>query len=161
MDEGLLKNNGWFNRWLRENGSLVGVVAYMLVVIALIFMCSSCSTKTRIEYRDRYIDNYITQIVHDTVREQSSDSVYHEIIVRNDTVYNTKYNEKIRYRDRVVERTDTCWRDSVVTEYKETTKEVKYVPKVYKWAMGIAILTILFAAFKIYRKIKGKTGWIG
>lgn len=155
MDEELLKNNGWFNRWIRENGSLIGVVAYMLVVIALIFMCSSCSTKTRIEYRDRYIDNYITQIVHDTVREQSSDSVYHEIIVRNDTVYNTKYKERIKYRDRVVERTDTCWRDSVVTEYKETVKEVRHVPTIYKYAMFIAIAALLFVGFKIYKKIRG------
>lgn len=155
-----LRERSWCEYEISERGGCIGFIIYAIIILCLVLMCAGCQTKNKIEYRDNVVDHYITNVVHDTLRENTSDSVYHEVVVRNDTVYNTKYKEKIKYRDRVVERHDTCWRDSVVTEYKETTKEVRYIPKVYKWAMGIAILAILFVAFKIYRKLKGKIGWI-
>lgn len=121
--------------------------------IALLFvLClfiTSCKTTTRVEYKDRYIDRYITQVQHDTLREKVTDSVYFEVIQKGDTIYKTKYKEVIKWRDRVVEKIDTCYKDSIITEYKESVKEIKYVPKIYKISMAISILLLIFALVKL------------
>lgn len=121
--------------------------------IALLFvLClfiTSCKTTTRVEYKDRYIDRYITQVQHDTLREKVTDSVYFEVIQKGDTIYKTKYKEVIKWRDRVVEKIDTCYKDSIITENKESVKEIKYVPKIYKISMAISILLLIFALVKL------------
>lgn len=128
-----------------------------LLVIMTLLLCASCSTHTKIEYRDRVVDNYITQYVHDTLRESTSDSVSYELITRNETVFATKYKEKIRWRDRIVETHDTCWKDSIVTEYKETIKETKYVPRIYKISLAFSIFVIIFVGIRLYLKFKGNS----
>ena len=115
-----------------------------------------CKTRKQIEYVDREVIKYVTQVRHDTSREHTTDSVYLEVIQRGDTVYKTKYKEVIRWRDRFIVQTDTCWRDSIRTEYKEQVKEVKYIPKVYKISMGISILLLIFAIIKIGIWLKTK-----
>lgn len=135
---------------MRNQGCL-SVVACILV--AFILMLSSCATKTRIEYRDRIVDHYNTVAVHDTLRIKEKDSVYHEVKVVNDTVYDTKFIEKTRWRDRVVEKHDTCVVDSIVTEYKEVEKEVVKVPKIFRWSLVFSLLCIIFAFVKLYNKI--------
>lgn len=147
-------NDAWDEWELRNNCGCFGFGLYFICVIAFVLMCTSCATRTKIEYRDRVVDNYITQVVHDTLQEQSSDSVYHEVIVRNDTVYNTKYKEKIKYRDRIVERHDTCWRDSVAVEYKETVKEVVKIPKIYRYSLIFSIIILIFVGIKLYKKFR-------
>lgn len=128
--------------------------------IALLFvLClfiTSCKTTTRVEYKDRYIDRYITQVQHDTLREKVTDSVYFEVIQKGDTIYKTKYKEVIKWRDRVVEKIDTCYKDSIITENKESVKEVKYIPKIYKISMGISILLLIFALVKLALWLKTK-----
>lgn len=118
------------------------------VVVALICFCS-CATKTKVEYRD--VNHYITNTIHDTLIDKTTDSVYVNVLVKGDTVFVTKYKEKTRWRDKIVERHDTCWRDSVVTQYKETVKEVTKIPKLYKFSLIISILCIIFAIKKIVR----------
>lgn len=118
-------------------------------LFTICFILASCKTITKVEYRDRYIDRYITQVQHDTLRETKTDSVYFEVIQKGDTIYKTKYKEVIRWRDRIVEKTDTCYKDSIITEYKESVKEVKYIPKIYKISMGISILLLIFALVKL------------
>lgn len=118
---------------------------------------TSCATKTRIEYRDRDVNHYITNTVHDTLVDKTTDSIYVEIRTGGDTVYNTKYVEKTRWRDRIVERHDTCWRDSVVTEYKETVKEVIKIPKFYTYSLIFSILVIIFAIIKFYKWLREKS----
>lgn len=152
-DNNKLKDSTWCEYEIREHGGCIGVLAYIIIIILVVFMCSSCTT-TRVEYRDRYIDNYITQVVHDTLREQTSDSVYYEVVTRHDTVFSTKYKERTKWRDRIVERTDTCWRDSVVTEYKEVTKEVVKIPKIYQYSLFFSIFVVIFVAIKLYRKFR-------
>ena len=123
-----------------------------ICLIALcVMMLASCATKTKIEYRDRDVNHYITNTVHDTLIDKTTDSVYFEVKVKGDTVFQTKYKEMTRWRDRIVERHDTCWRDSVVTEYKETVKEVTKIPKIYRYSLILSILVIIFAFVKIYR----------
>lgn len=126
----------------------------VLVVLIIITLLLSCSTKTKIEYRDRDVNHYVTQYVHDTLRLETKDSTYHFVKVVNDTVFDTKYVERTKWRDRVVERHDTCWRDSVVTEYKETIKEVTKVPKIYSWALIFSALVLIYGLIKLTKWLK-------
>lgn len=129
---------------------LNSVYVAMVVVITIILM-TSCATKKKIEYRDRIVDHYITKEVHDTLKENTTDSVYFEVMVKGDTVYKTKYKEKTRWRDRIVEKHDTCYRDSVLTEYKENVKEVTKIPKIYKYSLFFSIAILIFAIIKFVR----------
>lgn len=148
-DEKLRYAEMWRQQQLMNNGC--GTPIYAIIIIAIVLLLSSCATKTRIEYRDRDVNHYITNTVHDTLKDKTTDSVYFEVMVKGDTVYQTKYKEKARWRDRVIERHDTCWRDSVVTEYKETVKEVTKIPKIFKIYLIFSILVIIFAFVKLYR----------
>lgn len=139
---------------IEQENSGCGTPFYTIAIISIIWMLCSCATKKTIEYRDRIVDHYITNEVHDTLREHTSDSVYFEVIVKGDTVFKTKYKEKIRWRDRIVERHDTCWRDSVVTEYKENTKEVVKYPKTYWWFLGISLISVIFAVVKLMKWLR-------
>lgn len=130
-------------------------LVFLFVALCLAF--SSCKTRERIEYRDRYIDHYITQVQHDTLREHTTDSVYLEVIQKGDTIYKTKYKEVIKWRDRIVEKIDTCYKDSIQIEYKESVKEIKYIPKIYKISMGISILLLIFALVKLGLWLKTKS----
>lgn len=126
----------------------------VLVVLIIITLLLSCSTKTKIEYRDRDVNHYVTQYVHDTLRLETKDSTYHFVKVVNDTVFDTKYVERTKWRDKVVEKHDTCYRDSVVTEYKETIKEVTKVPKIYSWALIFSVLVLIYGLIKLTKWLK-------
>lgn len=130
-------------------------LVFLFVALCLAF--SSCKTRERIEYRDRYIDHYITQEKHDTLREYIKDSVSHGVIQKGDTFYITTYKEVVRWRDRIVEVIDTCYMDSIQIEYVESVKEIKYIPKIYKISMGISILLLIFALVKLGLWLKTKS----
>lgn len=139
-----------WNNSIGNTGCFWQTIKICLIALC-VMMLASCATKTKIEYRNRDVNHYITNTVHDTLIDKTTDSVYFEVKVKGDTVFQTKYKEKTRWRDRVVERHDTCWRDSVVTEYKETVKEVTKIPKIYRYSLILSILVIIFAFVKIYR----------
>ena len=128
----------------------------LLILFALAMCLSSCKTFRKIEYRDRDVVRYVTQVVHDTLRESSTDSVYVSVIQKGDTVFLTKYKERIRWRDRYYELHDTCWRDSIVTKYLETTVEVKYIPKFFWICFVLSSIIITFALAKLVFYIKSK-----
>lgn len=134
-----------------QNGGCLGrTLMFLMLAVVFCMAFSSCATRTKIEYRDRDVYHYVTKVEKDTVTERVHDSVYiHE---RNDTVWFEKWHTK--YVDKIVERHDTCWRDSVVTEYKETTKEVVKFPKTYWWFLGISIISIIFAFVKVSRWLR-------
>lgn len=146
----------FISRWQQQRMNNSGCLNPTFIIIAVIalFLFSSCVTRTKIEYRDRDVNHYITNTVHDTLKVETKDSVYYEVIQKGDTIYKTKYKYVDRWRDRVVERTDTCWRDSITVEYKEKVKEVKKIPTIYKWSMGLSIIMLIFAGVKLYRWIK-------
>ena len=127
-------------------GSRMMIAAFVFVAILL----SSCATRTQIEYRDRVVDHYITKVEKDTVMEKVHDSVY--IHSKGDTVWFEKWHNK--YIDKIVLRHDTCWRDSVVTEYKESVKEVVKIPKIFKYSLIFSILVIIFAIIKVVKWLK-------
>ena len=128
----------------------------MLFAVAAVvsMILSSCITKTKVEYRDRDVNHYITNTVRDTLVDKTTDSVYFEKIVSGDTVFLTKYKERTRWRDRIVERHDTCWRDSVVTEFKETLKEVKKIPSIFKVSMLISVMCLIVGVIKLVRWVQ-------
>ena len=136
--------NGWF--WPTMQTAIFVIVALMLF--------TSCVTRKVVEYRDRDVNHYITNTVHDTLINKTTDSVYFEVKVKGDTVYQTKYKEKTKWRDRIIERHDTCWRDSIVTHKIETTKKVVKYPKTHWWLLGISIISIIFAIIKLKRWLK-------
>ena len=121
-----------------------------LFLLSAVFLFLSCSTKKEIEYQDREVVKYNTLYVHDTTFVEKRDSVFHSILQKGDTIFDIKYIEHTKWRDRIVERHDTCWRDSVAIQYKETIKEVKRVPTFYKIVFGIALFVIIIALIRLY-----------
>lgn len=126
----------------------------LLFILSSILILASCATKKEIQYVDREVVKYEKQYVHDTTIVEKHDSVYHTIFQRGDTVFDTKYVERTRWRDKIVVRADTCWRDSVKTEYKETINEVVKYPKSYWYLLVFSILVIIFAIFKALRWLR-------
>ena len=139
----------WQQQQMMNNGC--GTPFYAIIIVAIVMMFSSCATKTKIEYRDREVVKYNTSYVYDTTFLEKHDSVYHTIFQNGDTVYDTKYVERTRWRDNIVVKKDTCWRDSVVTIKKETVKEVTKIPKLFWISMCFSILVIIFAFVKLFR----------
>ena len=97
-------------------------------------------TDTLIEYRNIHDSIYVA----DTIRQ------------KGDTVYISKYKYVWKYQtDTVIQYKDSIvYKDNSVSE----VKEVKYVPAIYKWALGILIVLIVavvcYAAIKLYLKFK-------
>lgn len=131
-----------------------GLLYNIVVIFCFVLFLSSCATKTKIEYRDRDVNHYITNTVHDTIIDKTTDSVYVNVYTKGDTVFKEKYKERTRWRDRIVERHDTCYRDSIVKEYKETTREVTKVPTFYKYCLWFSIIVVIFAIIKLVRWVK-------
>ena len=140
----------FFRKFLDQ---MLAIVVFVVFCLAILLLLTSCATKTKIEYRDHDVNHYITNYVHDTLIDKTTDSVYFEVKVKGDTVYQTKYKEKTCWRDRIVERHDTCWRDSIVTQYKENAKQVKKL-KIYKYSLVFSVLCIIFAILKFVRWLK-------
>ena len=149
-----MNNNTFYNRLWEESpmgrmGCGSPIVAAIIITLILVF--SSCATKTKIEYVDREVVKYETKIQHDTLINNIHDSVYHTVFQKGDTIYNTKYVEKTKYRDRVVVRIDTCYRDSIQTVIKESVKEKQIIPKWCYYLLVFSIIVIIFAIVKVIR----------
>ena len=149
-----MNNNTFYNRlWEESPMGRIGcgspIVAAIIITLILVF--SSCATKTKIEYVDREVVKYETKVQHDTLINNIHDSVYHTVFQKGDTIYDTKYVEKTKYRDRVVVRIDTCYRDSIQTVIKESVKEKQIIPKWCYFCVVISILVIIFAIVKVIR----------
>lgn len=142
--------NEWRTRMICENtGCGTPMIATILIIAIMLF--SSCATKSRIEYVDREVVKVQKQVVHDTLLQHTHDSIYHTVFQKGDTVYDTKYVEKTKWRDRIVVKTDTCYRDSIQTQIKETVVEKTKVPKWAYYCLGICVLFIIFAILKLIR----------
>ena len=122
-----------------------------LICVIMVALFTSCATKREIQYVDREVVKYETKVQHDTLINNIHDSVYHTVFQKGDTIYNTKYVEKIKYRDRVVVRIDTCYRDSIQTVIKESVKEKQIIPKWCYYLLVFSIIVIIFAINKIIR----------
>lgn len=125
-----------------------------MIIFAIILLFSSCATKRQIEYIDREVVKYQKELVYDTLIQHTHDSVYHTIFQKGDTIYDTKYVEKTKWRDRVVVKIDTCYRDSVYTQIKENTIEKRVIPKWCYYSLATSILIFIFALIKIIRWVQ-------
>lgn len=123
----------------------------ILFILFTILVFYSCATKTKIEYVDREVVKYETKIQHDTLINNIHDSVYHTVFQKGDTIYDTKYVEKTKYRDRVVVQIDTCYRDSTQTVIKESVKEKQIVPDWCYYLLIFSIIVIIFVIVKVIR----------
>jgi hypothetical protein len=142
-------NSLWENSPMGRSGCC-SPIAIAIFVGALFLLCS-CATKTKIEYIDREVVKCQKEVVHDTLVQHTHDSVYHTIFQKGDTIYDTKYVEKTKWRDRVVYKTDTCYRDSVYTQTKEKTVEKQIIPKWCYFCLVVCVLFIIFAIVKLIR----------
>lgn len=130
------------------------ILLYVATIISVVFMLCSCATKSHVECVDREVVKYEKQYIHDTLYQHTHDSVYHTVYQRGDTVFDTKYVEKTKWRDRVVIQKDTCWRDSVQTMFKEVVKEKRIIPKWCYYSLAICVFFIIFAVVKLIIWIK-------
>ena len=88
--------------------------------------------------------------LHDSIRveyrrgtlEHSPNSSHSPFIRSPDTVYLEKWHT--RWRDRETARTDTIQVESIKVE----TKEVRYVPKFYKYCAALTALLLIFLCIK-------------
>lgn len=134
---------------MHRNGCGQPVLAMIIIAIILIF--SSCATKKQIEYVDREVVKYQKELVHDTLIQHTHDSVYHTVFQKGDTVFDTKYVEKTKWRDRVVVKTDTCYMDSIQTVIKESVKEQQTIPKWCYFCLAVCAIFFIFAFRKLIR----------
>lgn len=128
----------------------IQIIIMLMVSVCMVCMCS-CSPKTHIEYVDREVIKYQTQYVHDTTFVAKHDSIFHTIYQKGDTVFDTKYVERTRYKDRIVIKTDTCYKDSIDVQYKEITIEKRVIPKWCYYTLAGCFLLVGWIAFKIYK----------
>ena len=152
-----MNNKDYYNKlWEESPMGRIGCGSPIVaaIVITLILVFSSCATKTKIEYVDRDVVKYETKIQHDTLINNIHDSVYHTVFQKGDTIYDTKYVEKTKYRDRVMVKTDTCYRDSIQTVIKESVKEKQIIPKWCYYCVVVSILFVIFAIIKAIRWIQ-------
>ena len=137
---------------MQRNGC--GQPMLTMIIIAIILIFSSCATKTKIEYVDREVVKYQKEVVHDTLIQHTHDSIYHTVFQKGDTTYDTKYVERTQFKDRVVVRTDTVYKQKVKTEIKENTKEVIKIPKLFWISMCFSIIVIIFAIITVIRWVQ-------
>ena len=124
------------------------------IITLLALLLCSCATRTKIEYVDREVVKYETKVQHDTLREKLHDSVFVSIEKRNDTVFSTKYIERTKYRDRIVEKYDTITKDSIIVQTKEEVTEKRVVPKWCYICLAVCIVFVGFYVIKILRWLK-------
>lgn len=128
----------------------------ILLFLSVIALFVSCATKTKIEYVDREVVKYQTQIQHDTLVQNIHDSIYYSVIQKGDTVYSTKFVYKTQYKDKVLIKMDTCYKDSIQTQTITETKvvEKKRIPWWAWFCLGVTLLVISPIAYSIYKWLK-------
>ena len=124
---------------------------YLFLCLLTLLSCSHLKSSVKEKeyiYKTDTIIKY--RNIHDSI------FVADTVIQKGDTVYVSKYKYVWKYQ------TDTLiqYKDSIVYVDKQSSeeKEVKYVPAIYKWALGILIVLIVgiivYGAIKLYIKLK-------
>lgn len=121
---------------------------YALTIFISAAVLFGCKTRQVVEYRDRYISSF----QHDTLINTVHDSIYHNIYQKGDTVYDTKYIDRVVIRERVVIKNDTTYIDV----FKDKIIEKKVVPKWAYFCLFFSAIMIIFALFKISKKVYSK-----
>ncbi len=135
-------------------GKQFRVLILFIWILFGIICFTSCATKTKIEYVDREVVKYETKIQHDTLYNDVHDSIYHTIFQKGDTVYNTKYVEHIKWKERIVCQIDTVVHDSVSVQIKENTVEKVKIPNWCYYSLVGWLIILIFAILKIYKWLR-------
>lgn len=130
---------------------LIGVI---LIVLCALFV--GCRAPTNVQYVEKDNNVYKTKEIHDTLIWSVHDSVYHTVFQKGDTVYDTKYVEKVRYIQKVVEKNDTVFEDRIVTEISEKVIEKEVVPKWCYYSLVICVLFVIFVIKKVIQWLQAK-----
>jgi hypothetical protein len=101
-----------------------GTPMFAAIIIGILILFSSCATKTKIEYVDREVVKYETKVQRDTLINNIHDSIFVEH--KGDTVFVNKWHTVVK--EKIKEKVDTCWRDSIRIQTKEKTVEVQKIP---------------------------------
>ena len=126
-----------------------GTPMFAVIVVGILIFLSSCAAKTHVEYVDREVVRYESKIQIDTLINNVHDSI---IIERNgDTVFVNKWHTVIK--EKIKERIDTCWRDSIRTQTTEKVVEKQIIPKWCYGSLVVCLLFIIFAIVKFGRKL--------
>lgn len=120
-------------------------------LILILILISSCATKTKIEYVDREVVKYEYKTLYDTLIYNTHDSIYETVYQKGDTIYNVKYKEIVRYKDKIKYQTDTIYKDSIQNVVNKETVTKKIIPK---WCYYCLLFSILCTIFAIYNIIK-------
>ena len=113
------------------------VGATILLLLWLLSGCKTCECLPSVEYRD----SIVTRYQHDTIQTYENDSVF--ILIKGDTVWREHWS--IRYRDRVVVRHDTIYKD----RQSEVVRTERVVPGYYRsvsWAFWVLVALLVVAA---------------
>lgn len=127
-----------------------------LILIVLCTVLSGCRAPTNVQYVEKDNNIYKTKEIHDTLIQNVHDSIYHTVFQKGDTVYDTKYVEKVRYIQKVVEKNDTVYEDRVVAEISEKTIEKKVIPKWCYYSLVICVLFVIFSSKKVIQWLQAK-----
>lgn len=122
-----------------------------LIILLCSFILVGCASRKQIEYVDRVVVEREVVERHDTVTNNVHDSIYHTVFQKGDTIYNTKYVEHTKWRDRVVYSIDTVYRDSVQTQIEKTTVEKKVIPNWCYFSLVAWLAIIIFIIIKVYK----------
>ena len=153
MEKNLWKRKLWQHSHRQEDfGCVMPILA--IIAILVLLLLSSCATKTKVEYVDREVVKYETKIQHDTLINNVHDSIYHTIFQKGDTIYDTKYVEKIKYRDKMVYKYDTIYRDSTQVVVKENTIEKRIIPKWCYYSLFACGIFLIIALVKLIRWLR-------
>lgn len=129
------------------------LILCLMLSVCIVALCSCTPTK-HIEYVDREVVRYEKQYIHDTTFVDRHDSIYHTVYQKGDTIYDTKYVERTRYKDRIVVKTDTCYKDSIDVKYEEKVVEKEIIPKWCYYSLVGCLIFIIFAIVKVYRWLR-------
>lgn len=108
----------------------------------------SCNTTKEVSNNNQNVVNVDKVVERDTIRQIVHDSIFHTIYQRGDTIYNTKYVYKVRYRDKIVLRFDTIRHDSIVTKTQNVVVEKRVIPA---WCYNCLLLSIILFCFFLVR----------
>lgn len=124
------------NDYLHKKVRIVVGVA-ILLPLWLLSGCKPCEGLPSVEYRDSIVTRYL----HDTIQTYEKDSIY--IHAKGDTVWRERWS--IRYRDKIVERHDTIYKD----KQSEVVRVERVVSAYYRgisWAFWVLVALLVVAA---------------
>lgn len=148
----------WREIWSKSIFGRIGCSERTFVIFSLFFLLLmflfSCAAKTKIEYVDKEVVKFVTQKEYDTLVVNTHDSVFYSIVQKADTVYITKYLERTKFKDRIVNKIDTCFLENNKVQIKENTTVKTKVPKWCYYCLAFCSFCFIFASIKIILWLK-------